>query len=54
MCIPFILSPIEHSTVADAYLLDIKLNVGQSIYLVIDCLCEGFMELPFELCLRDN
>ena len=36
MCIPFLLSATEHSTVADQYLLD-KLNVGQSIYLVIAC-----------------
>ena len=41
---------------ADQYLLD-KLGIGQSRYLMIDCVQRfngGFMELPFELSLMDN
>ena len=58
MCISlfFFKSAIEHSTVADQYLLD-KLGIGQSRYLMIDCVQRfngGFMELPFELSLMDN
>ena len=59
MCISFFFffkSAIEHSTVADQYLLD-KLGIGQSRYLMIDCVQRfngGFMELPFELSLMDN
>ena len=41
---------------ADQYLLD-KLGIGQSRYLVIDCVQRfyvGFMKLHFELPLIDN
>ena len=57
MCISFFFqSAIEHSPVADQYLLD-RLGIGQSRYLVIDCVQRfngGFMELPFELSLMDS
>lgn len=41
---------------ADQYLLD-RLGIGQSRYLVIDCVQRfngGFMELSFELSLMDS
>lgn len=58
MCISFFFfqSAIEHSPVADQYLLD-RLGIGQSRYLVIDCVQRfngGFMELSFELSLMDS
>lgn len=52
----FFQSAIEHSPVADQYLLD-RLGIGQSRYLVIDCVQRfngGFMELSFELSLMDS